>query len=395
MKTYAFEGICQKTHQKITGHHTCQSVSDLYQYLFQKGILLTTCRGRDRKFMQRPLSDKKLSSFFEQLAELIQNGYSLQEALQTIQKLNPQKDIRNLIENLILSLQKGDSLSKSFSHLPEIKDQLSLNLLQACEMSGHFVKGFTLCAHYHRWRDETKKYIFGSLRYPLLLYMVMGFLLFVLCIFVLPQLKELLYVLYPNGVPQNSQLLLAFTNFATDHFGVVLGIYLSPIVLLVFLYGQLGSMLVAKKSIIGLKKLSLPLLRLQLLYRLSVLLESGIPLFQGIQNLYKGNESDILKKDLDAIIDRLEKGDTLSEILNHLGYSPLCVQDIKIGEQTGTLPEKLSKAVETSLFEWTRKSKKLLTGLQPAMILIVGGLMLWIVMAMILPIYTSFDFSTL
>ena len=358
------------------------------QEIKSKNLLLLNIRETSKGAKGKKTPRKDLAIATRQISSLIGSGIPLDKALQSIGK-NSNSKIGDLFNDIGTELQQGRQLHLILSDYPESFDQTYISLVAAGEISGNLAEAFKNLSEYLEDEISIKQKIFSALAYPIL---VIGFSVLVviaLLIFVLPQVTQ-------QFIKSNIELpfLTSLMIFISNNIFIFVGV----IFLLI-----MGSYFYYRKNISGTSResnihkllLKIPFVgRFLLISELEkfsrvmfLMLKSGINLDQSlnhanklINNVYI---STIVK---DATDDIIEGKDFLYKIKQAKVFPEIFIQLLSSGFQSGSLLEMFEKLAFYFKDEIDNSRSSLLSIIEPLILIIMGGIITLIILAILLPI---------
>ena len=358
------------------------------QEIKSKNLLLLNIRETSKGAKGKKIARKDVAIATRQIYSLIGSGIPLDKALQSIGK-NSNSKIGDLFNDIGTELQQGRQLHLILSDYPESFDQTYISLVAAGEISGNLVEAFKNLSEYLEDEISIKQKIFSALAYPIL---VIGFSVLVviaLLIFVLPQVTQ-------QFIKSNIELpfLTSLMIFISNNIFIFVGV----IFLLI-----MGSYFYYRKNISGTSResnihkllLKIPFVgRFLLISELEkfsrvmfLMLKSGINLDQSlnhanklINNVYI---STIIK---DATDDIIEGKDFLYKIKQAKVFPEIFIQLLSSGFQSGSLLEMFEKLAFYFKDEIDNSRSSLLSIIEPLILIIMGGIITLIILAILLPI---------
>ena len=358
------------------------------QEIKSKNLLLLNIRETSKGAKGKKIARKDVAIATRQISSLIGSGIPLDKALQSIGK-NSNSKIGDLFNDIGTELQQGRQLHLILSDYPESFDQTYISLVAAGEISGNLVEAFKNLSEYLEDEISIKQKIFSALAYPIL---VIGFSVLVviaLLIFVLPQVTQ-------QFIKSNIELpfLTSLMIFISNNIFIFVGV----IFLLI-----MGSYFYYRKNISGTSResnihkllLKIPFVgRFLLISELEkfsrvmfLMLKSGINLDQSlnhannlINNVYIRT---IIK---DATDDIIEGKDFLYKIKQAKVFPEIFIQLLSSGFQSGSLLEMFEKLAFYFKDEIDNSRSSLLSIIEPLILIIMGGIITLIILAILLPI---------
>ena len=358
------------------------------QEIKSKNLLLLNIRETSKGAKGKKIARKDVAIATRQISSLIGSGIPLDKALQSIGK-NSNSKIGDLFNDIGTELQQGRQLHLILSDYPESIDQTYISLVAAGEISGNLVEAFKNLSDYLEDEISIKQKIFSALAYPIL---VIGFSVLVviaLLIFVLPQVTQ-------QFIKSNIELpfLTSLMIFISNNIFIFVGVIFLLIMASYFYYKKNISGTSSESNIHKLL-LKIPFVgRFLLISELEkfcrvmfLMLKSGINLDQSlnhanklINNVYI---STIIK---DATDDIIEGKDFLYKIKQAKVFPEIFIQLLSSGFQSGSLLEMFEKLAFYFKDEIDNSRSSLLSIIEPLILIIMGGIITLIILAILLPI---------
>ena len=335
------------------------------------------------------ISQKQVSAFTRELATLLHAGLPLDMALQMLQRTSGPSPIGNLIETLRSQVQAGSSFSDALTERPDVFRPLYVHLVRAGEAGGTMDVSMERLAAYLERMEELQSTVITALIYPGILIVVAGLSLFALMTFVVPQFVPLF-----EDAGATLPLLTRIVFFAAELFRGYWWLLLCLLAAAVwFADKQLADPV--KRLRFDAWLLRLPYLgevvrgmdTASMARTLGTLLGNGVPLLAGVRLVRDVIGNRALAACMDEVVPSLEQGQTMTAPLKKPGlWPPLAVQLIEVGEESGQLEEMLLKTAEIFDREVQLRIRRLLTVLEPMLILGLGGVIAVIIMSVLVAI---------
>ena len=358
------------------------------QEIKSKNLLLLNIKETSKGAKGKKIARKDIAIATRQISSLIGSGIPLDKALQSIGK-NSNSKIGDLFNDIGTELQQGKQLHLILSDYPESFDQTYISLVAAGEISGNLVEAFKNLSDYLEDEISIKQKIFSALAYPIL---VIGFSVLVviaLLIFVLPQVTQ-------QFIKSNIELpfLTSLMIFISNNIFIFVGV----IFLLI-----MGSYFYYRKNISGTSResnihkllLKIPFIgRFLLISELEkfsrvmfLMLKSGINLDQSLNHANKLINNVYIRTIIkDATDDIIEGKDFLYKIKQAKVFPEIFIQLLSSGFQSGSLLEMFEKLAFYFKDEIDNSRSSLLSIIEPLILIIMGGIITLIILAILLPI---------
>lgn len=329
--------------------------------------------------------------FTRQLATLIGAGLPLSQSLNTVLEQTENKRLQSVIEDIVVSVEGGKSLSESFSKHPEVFDKVFLALISAGEISGTLDESLTRVAAQQEKDAATMGKIKGALTYPIIvlvvIFGVMAFMLFT----VVPQVEKLYHDL-KKELPFLTHIMVSAADFFAQFWWLVI-ILVGTGTYFFLQYLKTENGIKFKDTF----KLNVPLFgkMFQKLYmaRLArtgqTLLATGVAMLDMLRITSESVNNSVVAKSIDRAAEKVKGGKALSAALKPEDYIlPLVPQMIKIGEQSGKIDEMMGKAAQVYEEELDEEIKTISTAIEPILMVILAVVAGGMVGAILLPIYS-------
>lgn len=344
--------------------------------------------------VKRKLSAADLSVFTRQLATLIQSGLTVEHAFQALSKQNPKKHVKAMVLAIRSKILEGYNLETSFAQFPESFPDLYVASVGAGEKSGHLAEILNQLADYTETRHETSSMIKQALIYPIFLLSFSLVIIGVLLVVAVPQIVGF-FTSNDYELPGLTKGLLAMSSFMQSYWWLLIILVVSAFLLVKYLLSKPAIKLKWHQVLLNMpiaKKLITSADSARLASTLSILGQSNVPMVEAmkISSRVMGNWQlrDLVKE---AAL-KVEKGRGISASLSESdAFSPVLLQIISSGEQSGELDDMLSRAADAQDRELRGVMGTIMALIGPFMLLFMGVLILLIVAAMMLPMVSIFE----
>ncbi len=331
-----------------------------------------------------------LAMLTRQLATLLGAGLPIDEALGALSEQSENERQRTLTLSLRARVMEGASLASAMAEFPDAFPDIFRATVAAGEQSGRIDQVLEKLADYAEARDELKQKILAALAYPLLLSLVALAVVAGLMTWVVPQIIGVFQNMN-QGLPLATRALMAISAFMRDWIWLIL--------ILVVLAGFAARLALTRESTRFAWHLAL--LRLPLVGRLlraantaratrtlALLASSAVPLLDALRIAADVVPNLPMRDALRRAAVKVREGGGFSRALGDSGlFPPVALRLIASGERSGALPRMLEEAAAQQQRELDRWLTALTAVLGPAVILLVGALVLFIVLAILLPIF--------
>ena len=361
----------------------------MVQHIVPTKIIAGGKEGVLKSFGSR-VSSKDRVIFTRQLATMINAGLPLAQSLNTVEEQTANKALKQIIGGVVGDVNGGSSLADSFAKYPKVFNQVFIALVKAGEASGTLDKSLERLANQQEHDADMLSKIKGAMVYPIIvlavIIAVVGFMLIAL----VPQVESL-YSDMKKELPGTTQVLVAVANFVINFWYIVIAVLVGLVIVLKrWIDTESG-----RKTWDSIKlnmPLFSPLFRKLYMARLSrtaeTLLASGVPLLEALKICSDAVNNAIVREEILRATQKVKNGKPLSEALSGEEYIlPFVPQMIKIGEQSGGIDAMLGKVADYYEKEVDNAIKAISTTIEPILMVVMAGMIGFIVVAVLLPIY--------
>ncbi len=394
MKAFAYRAVhtSGKLHK---GTLVAENENELVSVLGRKNLELIEARETRKRTQTTPSKKQKdeigKQTFIGQMEDLLAAGIPFPEALALILETIGGGETKDRLTTIESYVRAGSSLSQAFAQQKGWFDPISLAIIEAGEQSGNMCTTFERLSSHLKKQKEFNQTLRRAIRYPLFLLCVAVSVTSFMMLWVVPQIVGFLL---SNGetLPLATRLLITSAKIFAALW------WLIPSALFVitgsFLFARLFSSSITRITDGWL--LHIPFLGpiwhklavARLTASLTLLLKSGLSLPASLAIAKKSLNNRYLETLIDHAGESLLGGQSFSQATQML-FSPFLLQLIRIGEKSNQLPKVLNEIARTTEKEARSCLTSFLGALEPALTLLVGGLLAWIVLAVLGPLYGS------
>jgi type II secretory pathway component PulF len=353
---------------------------------------LTTAR-RESSFSNLffgKIRSQDITIFSRQLASLLKAGVPILKALNIISEQSESLKLKGLLEKINNGIKDGASFSSVLTLHPYVFSSLYVAMIRAGEDSGNLPEVLFRLADYRRKQEELVSRFRMAMAYPILMAMVGTATIIFMLTFVMPRIMRI-FVDMGQELPIPTQVLIAISRALSQGWYWIVVVF----VIVVVLFRRQSQTTLGRLSL-GIFKLHLPIfgnliLKLELSRfsrTLELLLKNGIPILKAIDIAIPVLENEAIKKELKKGYKELEQGNSFGRSLKNVKLFPVFMSNlIIVGEESGRLDDALSEIASAYERDTDEKIRVMSSLLEPVMILVLGLIVGFIVMAMLLPIF--------
>jgi type IV pilus assembly protein PilC len=362
-----------------------------YRVVTLKGLTPAFDIGKILKFsFTPPVQKRELVMFSRQLALLIESGIDIIRALELLQMQMNNRVLREVITTVIDDVRDGKSLSAALSKHTKIFPKMYYRAMAAGEQGGNLGIILRQMADFMERSAEAGKKLKSAMTYPIIVLVVAVLVIGVLVTFVLPAFTGL-FSTFGAELPIMTRILFGIGDFF-KHFGLYILLAIVIIIVAGFIYIR------TPRGAYNWDKLSLrlPLLgRINLLNQLSyccrimaLLFRVGIPPPEIMTLATEGITNRVVSEALTEVREELIRGEGISRPMSKKPvFLPLMVQMVGVGEETGNLDKVLTTVAESYETEADDRTRSAVGMIQPAMTIILGGIVAFIALALVQTMY--------
>jgi len=347
-------------------------------------------KSRGRLFFVKGIPLRDLSNFTRQLSNLLDSGLTILNALGVLLEQTENLELKHTIGILRDDVRDGATYSAALKKHPKVFSNLYVNMVSSGEISGTMEDVLRRLSDFLEKDEETVAKIRSSLAYPSLMAFVGFITIFVLLSFVAPRLTAI-FVDLGQALPLPTKLLIMISSFfAKFWIFILLGIGIS--VFAVYRWSKTKE----GKVVFDRFRLTLPVVGAfvqkaeiaRFGRTLATLIENGVPIIQALGVANNTIDNVVVKQDLEKARKDVVEGAPLSKSIKGSKHFPaMMVNMIAVGEESGALERSLFKVADAYDTEIDRSVKTLTSMIEPALILSMGLIVGFIVIAMLLPIF--------
>jgi general secretion pathway protein F len=333
---------------------------------------------------------RDILGFTQQLATLVEAGLPLERALVVLGEVAPSRRLRQIVQDVTQSVRAGSTLADALArHHPRPFSRLYVNTVRAGERGGVLELALRRLAEHLDAVRELREAIVSALIYPALLAVVgTGAVIFLLT-FVLPRFAVILADL-GQALPLPTRLVLAASDALIAYWWVLAAAGLALAVAWQAVARSEGGRRQLDAGLLGLPIAGDVLRKVEIgraIRTVGTLLSSGVPLLGALDVAREGAGNRVVANALGAVHDGVKRGEGLARPMAQTGAFPtLVVHMVRVGEETGRLDDMLGRVAGTYEREVRVAVRRLVATLEPAIIVVLGLVVLGIVLAILLAI---------
>lgn len=391
MQEFSYRAITAEG-RTITGRQSAANEADLEARLGRMQLELLSIKPvRASLFARKKLESKELIGVFIHIQTLSQAGVPLFESLIDLRESADTESIKRFASDLVDRIEGGASLSDALDQSPAGIDKVNISLIRTGEATGKLPEVLTELVESLKWSDEISSQTKKLLTYPVFAGTVVLGAVGFLMIYLVPQLLGFINTL-GGEVPIQTKALVAFSNFLVKYWFTI------PIAIVALTVGLLTVVRVSPKAKLWVDGAKLripvtgPILKKIILARFaksfSLMYRSGVSVLDALRYCENLSTNTAFRQAINTAAQNISEGQKVSDAFTGTAlFPPLVVRMIRVGETTGGLDKSLQNVSYFYTREINDSIGKLQGLIQPALTLLLGGMIAWIMSSVMLPIY--------
>lgn len=342
----------------------------------------------------RRISEKELSVFCTQMAVTLRAGIPVARAVGILAGQCSDRRFRKILEAVAAETAAGSSMADALGKYEEQFSQIFIETIRAGEQSGTLVKSFERLHSFYDRSYKTAQKVKSALTYPAFVAATAVVVLIVVMVKVIPMLSKI-FDGFGSELPLITKIMIECSDFLSDWWSVILA---------AAAFLAVGLQIDARTPDGRLRKAKLSLLMplsgkimqmnasAQFAGAMSVFISAGLTLDHAVGISARIMDNAVFQKEVLQMKEKIVQGQTLSECMRKSSYFPQALTDMcSVGEEIGELEQAFAHAEEYYSNEADYMSQRLLTMLEPAILMILSVLAGFIVIAVYLPIFSMYD----
>ncbi|HEB99778.1 MAG TPA: type II secretion system F family protein [Thiotrichales bacterium] len=378
----------------ILGRLEAANDADLELRLNRMGLDMIRCQPARRRTLGRGrtrVGRRELITFCFHLEQLTRAGVPILEGLADLRDSVDNDRFRDVISALIEDIEGGKTLSQALERFPQIFSRVFVSLVRAGEQSGMLADVLKELTESLKWADELAAHAKKIIMYPAFVGVVVLGVMAFLMTYLVPQLMVFIKTM-GEELPLHTQALILVSNAMIDYWYLMIGLPVAAFFLLRYLARTRPGVRYRVDDL----KLRLwpvgPILRKILLARFSnnfaLLYAAGIPVLQSIETAQKLMDNAVLEEALDRVRNQIAEGLGLTASFENTDiFPPLVLRMLRVGEQSGALDEALRNVGYFYTRDVQESIEQVQTMIEPALTVILGTLLGWVMLSVLGPIY--------
>lgn len=389
----------ESTGGQVTGVISATTQQDALASLAQKQLFPVSVDLADdakaqQKYVGRRVKPRVLAIFYAQLADLLKSGVPLLRSLDLLHEQSTSPALQLVLEDVRAHVAEGTPLFESMKRHPKCFGELVVSMVRAGEEGGFLEDVLKRVASFTDHQEELKGRVVGAMVYPVFLLVFGGLIVAVLLVYFVPKFEPIFGRMSERGtLPWATTTLLGFSDAAQQYWFVVAALLAAA---------YFGLQYAAKTpegreridwlriNAYGVGRIVKSLSIARFCRILGTLLHNGVPILQSLRIAKDATGNVILAEAIDTAAENVSEGKSLARPLSASGQFPTeIVEMISVGEEANNLEEVLINIADNLERRTNRELDVAVRMLEPLLLLVMAAIVLFVVIALLLPIMQS------
>ena len=329
--------------------------------------------------------------FVRHLATLLNAGLPLSKSLQTVARQLDNPSLSDVVAELAEEVRSGEMLSDAMARKPKVFDPLTVNIIRAGEVGGNVAATLQDLATDLEKKDALRRAVKAAMVYPAVVVSIASLVVAFLLIYIVPSFQDVYRKMHLE-LPLATRILLLVSGFLARYWWVLLmavpGVVLGRRHLMQIEQVQRGwDRFVLRLPMLG--KIRRRAIAARFLSTLATLVGSGVSIVESLRLMSTLTNSTVVRDAIDDIRRHVSRGGTIGQPMERYAdlFSPMAIQMVAVGEQTGSLPEAASRTAAYLAEDVDNRVKTLTTLIEPMLTLGLGLIVGTIALAIYLPMF--------
>jgi len=391
------------------GEIEAESKAQVGEQLRQRGLIVLDVSEKSEPFKIEQLWQtwkgidmRELSVFSRQFATLVASGMPMLRSLHTLEEQTQDERIKAAIGGIRADVEAGSSLEQAMERHPEVFDRLYRAMVRSGEQSGQLEDALDRIAYQVEKSDSLRRQVKSAMMYPALIFGFAMIVLIAIVAFVIPTFVGIFEEIGEENpeekaaLPLPTQICVGASDLITGYWFI-----LFPAIIFGFIFFFKWKRTEGGKNLWDRFILRLPMKVGDVIQKVALArwsrtfagaVSAGVPMLQAIKLTGETSGNIVLERAMEDMYASVKRGGSLAgPIQRDAIFPPMVGHMVAVGEETGQLEHMLSKIADFYEAEVDAKVKALTSLIEPIMIVFVGGIVGFIVIAMYLPIFSLYD----
>ncbi len=398
-QTFTFRAV-DNVGAAVRGELEAESKQSVTEQLRQRGLVVLDIAHKRQSLeinltVLERIKPRDLAVMTRQFSTMISSGLSMLRALYILEEQTESKKLTLTIVSVRQDVEAGLSLSDSLARHPKVFDPLYVAMVRAGETGGFLESTLIRVADQLEAADSLRRKVRSAMVYPAVVISFALIIMIVMIAFIVPVFAK---IFADNGskLPALTRVTVGLSDALRGYWFVIIG----AVLLVGFLFRRWKSSTTGRPQWDRLR-LRFPLRIGEIVQKIALarwsrtmssLVVAGVPMLEAIDVTGKTSGNAIVERAMGTVVTSVRAGGTISAALRKEKiFPPMVTQMVGVGEETGALEDTLSKVADFYEDEVDAAVKAITSILEPAMIVVVGGIVGFVVISMYLPLFKVYD----
>lgn len=342
------------------------------------------------KFNKKKPTLDELILFSRQMYTLLRAGVPIIRAMTGLAESIRNIYFQEILFIMIKDLEEGHQLSSTMAKYTDVFSSLMISMVQIGENTGRLDSVFLQLSEYLDREKTTREQVKSALRYPSFVIIAISVAMIIINMFVIPTFAKVFEGLNAE-LPLPTRVLLGISNFSVEYWWVLTGLAIIAFVSFrYYIRTEKGSFnwdrFITRVPIMGSIILRATLSRFARAF--SMTQRAGVPLIQGLVVVSRAVDNNFIEHHIASMRTGIERGDSLTRTAQNTEmFTPLVIQMLSVGEETGAVDEMLDQVADFYDREVDYDLKNLTSAIEPILIIAIGAMVLVLALGVFLPMW--------
>ena len=356
----------------------------------KKSMLNAEIKIKLPSWLQGKIKTHVLTQFTRQLATLVNAGLPLMRGIDVLKRQMKDQQMLEALAGISETIAAGGTFSEALTAYPKIFDNLYINMVKAGEAGGVLEVVLSRLAEFAEKADKIKNKVKGAMIYPIVVLVAAVGITAFLLVTVIPKFQQVFKdMMGGEALPAITQFVINASEYVKNN-GLTVVAAVVGVVVLLKLIGKTEK----GAFVFDAMKLKMPvtgtLVQRTAVSRftrtLGTLLSSGVPILQSLVIVRDTSGNRVISKAIQSVHDAVKEGEGVTQPLSQCWvFPPMVISMVEVGEETGAMAEMLTRIADTYDDEVDNAVAGMTAAIEPALIIVLAGVVGTIVIAMFLP----------
>jgi type IV pilus assembly protein PilC len=377
------------------------SANDVLAWLREQGLTpvavnemtMAVPQGRHIPHRRR-VKSADLAAFCWQLTTMLEGGIPITMSLDTIAEDVENLQLQFILEQVSEKIKKGTPFSEAIGEFPRVFNRLCCAIILAGETGGNLGEASRKLAGYFDGRDKLAKKIKGAVAYPIFVSVFVVLIIIFIMAFIIPRFRTI-FTQLGGQLPAFTRGFMGIYDWIVGNLVFIIGgVFLSIVACILISKTRRGHYVFSRFALVVpmFGRLFVQAFVATLCRTMATLLNAGVSVLEVLDIIYEMARNDIIKAAVAKTRENIVGGGNISMSMASTGFFPnMLIKMVQVGEESGSLPTVLDRTAEHYERKIDSVISTMMTLIEPILIVTVGGIVLTVLLALYLPIFTMGD----